>query len=152
MKPPALSSIPTGLRPPAQGCEARSALGHTPHRFPQPQRGCVVPVRTHGHNPVGVEVIFPRSPRVASRTRQPWADGCYPVGVNQPVTNCHRLKMLPNPCAESRQLVTVCNQLKTVHHNVSQSVTNCYQLKTRGIITQPVTNCNRLKIRPNSCN
>ena len=34
-------------------------------------------------NPVGVDGILPRSPRVASRTLQPWADGCYPVGVNR---------------------------------------------------------------------
>jgi hypothetical protein len=46
--------IPTGLRPPAQGCAPRATLGHAPNYFPQPQRGCVLPFRTHRRNPVGV--------------------------------------------------------------------------------------------------
>ena len=33
-------------------------------------------------NPFGVDGILPRSPRVASRSRQPWADCYYPFGVN----------------------------------------------------------------------
>jgi hypothetical protein len=49
--------IPTGLHPSAQGClpaevlltkEGQATLGHAPQRFPQPQRGCIHPVRAHG--------------------------------------------------------------------------------------------------------
>ena len=74
------SPIPTGLCPPAQGCAPCATLGHAPQHFPQPQRGCVLPVRADGII-VGVDDISPGSPRVASRTRQPWAGGRYPVGV-----------------------------------------------------------------------
>ena len=74
--------IPTGLHHPAQGCEARATLGHTPHYFPQPQRGCITIASSVRCNPVGVDFIVLRLPRVASPTRQPWADGFYPVGVN----------------------------------------------------------------------
>jgi membrane fusion protein (multidrug efflux system) len=35
------STIPKGLRPPAQGCEERATLGHGPLYSTQPQRGCV---------------------------------------------------------------------------------------------------------------
>ena len=80
MKAP--SPIPTGLHHPAQGCAPRATLGHTTHYFPQPQRGCITVASSARCNPVGVDVIFLRLPRVASRTRQPWADGFYPVGVN----------------------------------------------------------------------
>jgi hypothetical protein len=145
--------IPTGLHPSAQGCEERATLGNTPRNLPQPQRGCITVSPPARCNPVGVDDVFPCSPRVASRTRQPWAECRYPVGVNQPVTYCHRLEIPPNPRSKSRQLVTVCNQLKFVRYCVRQSVTNCYRLKTGGIfITQPVTICNRLKIPPSSCN
>ena len=113
MKAP--SPIPTGLHHPAQGCAPRATLGHTPHYFPQPQRGCITVASSARCNPVGVDVIFLRLPRVASRTRQPWAGSRYPVGVNQ--------------LAESRQLVTNCYQLKTVCVFITQPVTNCYQLK-----------------------
>ena len=80
------SPIPTGLHPSAQQpcCAPRATLGHAPQHFPQPQRGCVLPVRADGRNPVGVDDILPGSPRIASRTRQPWAGGRYPVGVNPP--------------------------------------------------------------------
>src|ERR1035441_9250281 len=87
--------IPTGLHPSAQQpcClpsevlltkEGQATLGHAPQRFPQPQRGCILPVS---------------------------ADGRYPVGVNQLaesrqlVTNCHRLKA---GCRSVSQLVTNC--------------------------------------------
>ena len=124
--------IPTGLHPSAQSCEERATLGHAPQRFPQPQRGCILPVRAGGCNPVGVDEILPGSPRVASRTRQPWAGGHYPVGVNQLaessqlVTNCHLLKA---GCCSVSQLVANCSQLKTVCVFITQPVTNCYQLK-----------------------
>ena len=74
--------LPTGLHHSARGCAPRATPGHTFKIFPQPQRGCVVPIGACGHNPVGVDVVFPRPPRVALRTRQPWAECHYPVGVN----------------------------------------------------------------------
>ena len=74
--------IPTGLRPKAQGCEARATLGERGLDFPQPQRGCGIPRRANRHNPVGVDDISGRFPRVA-RASQPWAECCYPVGVNR---------------------------------------------------------------------
>ena len=163
--------IPTGLRPPAQGCEARATLGHTPQLFSQPQRGCITLPPATRCNPVGVDFIFRGSPRVASRTRQPWAECGYPVGVNrQSVTNCHRLK---SGGRRVSQLVTNCDQLKTGGIFITQLVTNCYQLKmspnpcteSRQLVTkcyqlktvslsisQPVTNCNRLKTSPNPGN
>jgi hypothetical protein len=134
--------IPTGLHPSAESClppevlstkEGEATLGHAPQRYLQPQRGCITVAPTDRCNPVGVDDILPRSPRVASRTRQPWAGGRYPVGVNQ--------------LAESRQLVTNCHQLKTVRSWATQLVTNCHRLKTGGIpITQPVTNCYQLML------
>jgi len=81
MKPRPPSSIPTGLHPSAQGCAPRATLGHAPQYIPQPQRGCITVAPTIRCNPVGVDDVFPRSPRVASRPRQPWANRFYPVGV-----------------------------------------------------------------------
>ena len=78
----ALFPIPTGLRPKAQGCEARATLGDVSEYFPQPQRGCGIMARAHGHNLVEVEKSFRRLPRVA-RASQPWAERHYPVGVNK---------------------------------------------------------------------
>ena len=126
-----LPPIPTGLHPSAQGCAPRATLGHGPQRFLQPHWGCITASPTDRCNPVGVDDILPGSPRVASRTRQPWADGRYPVGVNQLaesrqlVTNCHRLKA---GCRSVNQLVTNCNQLRTVCIFITQQATNCYQL------------------------
>ena len=77
----ALFPIPTGLRPKAQGCEARATLGDVIHYFPQPQRGCG-PTAHNRHNLVEVEKSFRRLPRVA-RASQPWAERHYPVGVNK---------------------------------------------------------------------
>ena len=77
----ALFPIPTGLRPKAQGCEARATLGDVPEYFPQPQRGCGIPARAHGHNLVEVEKPFRRFPKVA-RASQPWAGGRSPFGAN----------------------------------------------------------------------
>jgi hypothetical protein len=73
--------IPTGLRPKAQGCEARATLGVVSRFFPQPQRGCIHRPCTGGFNPVGVVFHFDGLPRVASWTRQPWAKCRSPVGV-----------------------------------------------------------------------
>ncbi len=76
---------PTGLRPKAQGCRVREAtLGKRVLDIPQPQRGCVLPSRADGRNPVGVDDSSERYPRVA-RASQPWAECRYPVGVNRTV-------------------------------------------------------------------
>jgi hypothetical protein len=68
--------IPTGLRPPAQGCAARATLGTTDGMKLNPNgvEPCS-PVR--GHNPVGVSDIGPR----VARGAQPWALGRNPVGI-----------------------------------------------------------------------
>ncbi len=96
-------SIPTGLRPPAQGCRACEAtLGNVSQFFLQPQRGCGIPSRANGLNPDGVDDSSGRFPRVA-RASQPWADGPYPVGVNR--TARSREIPLP-PLAEQRRIVT----------------------------------------------
>jgi hypothetical protein len=59
--------------------ESTSLPWDTRFIFPQPQRGCITstPERC---NPVGVENIFIRSPRVVALL-QPWAEIRYPVGV-----------------------------------------------------------------------
>ncbi len=50
--------IPKGLRPPAQGCEARATLGSKPQAVPTPTG--LRPFRAvPSHNPVGVGVRFP---------------------------------------------------------------------------------------------
>jgi hypothetical protein len=93
----------TSVRPPvtkwSDGCAPR----------PQPQRGCIPQPRVGAHAPTlgrlalnscnperivsshgrapfaatpsGLKNIFRRRPRVASPTRQPWAERCNPVGV-----------------------------------------------------------------------
>src|SRR2546426_809711 len=99
----ALLTIPTGLRPSAQGCAARATLGRGRQKFLQPQRGCAHPVRARGHNPVGVDYILSGSPRVASQTRQPWADGCRPVGVMLTRNPTPR----PSPRAQARRAGSV---------------------------------------------
>ncbi len=49
----ARAPAPTGLCPPAQGCEERATLG-VGRNEPQPQRGCVSSRPTNRRNPVGV--------------------------------------------------------------------------------------------------
>ena len=54
-------SIPTGLYPPAQGCEERATLGSCPGSS-QPQRGCVK-CRRRATTPLGLmpsRTAFPR--------------------------------------------------------------------------------------------
>ncbi len=94
-------SIPTGLRPPARGWRIAPTLGRRSKYSPQPQRGCGIPSRANGLNPVGVDDFSGRFPRVA-RASQPWADGPYPVGVNR--TARSREIPLP-PLAEQRRIV-----------------------------------------------
>lgn len=80
------SSIPTGLRPPAQGREERATLGNHPATGIQPQRGCggstcaPKPIPHLGRNPVGVDGSPPAFPMVG-RPGQPWAGGRNAVGV-----------------------------------------------------------------------
>lgn len=57
----------------ARGCARRAALGDAAHYYPQPQRGCTTVPSSACYNPVGVDETLPDSPRVASQTRQPWA-------------------------------------------------------------------------------
>jgi hypothetical protein len=51
--------IPTGFRPPAQGCEARATLGHRPpsrsNRNAVAAPSCAFTARNVCHNPVGVD-------------------------------------------------------------------------------------------------
>ena len=130
--------IPTGLRPPAQGCEARATLGHTPQLFSQPQRGCITLPPATRCNPVGVNrqsVTNCHRLKSGGRRVSQLVTNCDQlktggIFITQLVTNCYQLKMSPNPCTESRQLVTKCYQLKTVSLSISQPVTNCNRLKT----------------------
>jgi hypothetical protein len=74
---------PTAFRPPAQGCPRRAGYpGYARFISPQPQRGCVRPHANIRRNPVGVDDLFYRSPRVVALL-QPWAELRYPVGVNR---------------------------------------------------------------------
>ena len=105
------SPIPTGLHHSAQGCRVREAtLGERDLEIPQPQRGCVTPPRTDGHNPVGVEKSLRRVPRVA-RASQPWAGRFYPVGVNRtsrPCVTCRpQRRLLAELGAEAAQMDAV---------------------------------------------
>jgi hypothetical protein len=87
--------IPTGLRPSAQGCEARATLGDVPKHFPQPQRGCGTTARD-AHNLVEVEKSLRRFPKVA-RPSQPWAGGHSPFGADESRTlTTLRNALLPN--------------------------------------------------------
>ena len=101
---------------------------------------------------------IPRSAAVSSSTsRSAWK---YPAAsdASQRSLVTKLLRLIPRRAGhsrapESRQLVTVCNQLKSGVRSVRQSVTNCHRLKTGGVfITQPVTNCYRLKTSPNPRN
>ena len=77
----AFRPIPTGLRPPAQGCEPASYPGCSrPGRFNP--NGVAAFRPTHGHNPVGVGRMRAGFPRVA-RASQPWALGRNPVGIQR---------------------------------------------------------------------
>ena len=78
----ALRPIPKGLHPPAQGCEARATLGEVVGFSLQPQRGCSSQVGETQPR-WGWRVLGRRRPRVASPTRQPWALGRNPVGIQQ---------------------------------------------------------------------
>jgi len=69
--------IPTGFRPPAQGW---NNPGHRVVMHPQPQRGYIIIIPPHGHNPAGVDDNQSRGPRVA-RASQPWALCRNPVGL-----------------------------------------------------------------------
>ncbi len=78
--------IPKGLRPPAQGCEARATLGFgsegisTATRLWQSLAGSSA--YDVGRNRVAVGALRGRGPRVA-RASQPWAGGRSPVGAGR---------------------------------------------------------------------
>ena len=57
----ARAPIPTGLRPKAQGCEARATLGDVPKHFPQPQRGCGPTTNGLKKQCVGISDMLPRT-------------------------------------------------------------------------------------------
>src|SRR5664279_5707244 len=76
---PPPTSIPTGLCPPAQGCELRAALGKGVRETPTPT-GLRPGTKRGGRNPVGVGVSRHSSPRV-TRGSQPWAGGHNPFGI-----------------------------------------------------------------------
>src|SRR2546428_9863 len=62
--------IPKGLRPPAQGCEARATLGMRPQMETNPNGVATKTVRLASRrvcrNPVGVVRILPRLPKVGA--------------------------------------------------------------------------------------
>ena len=73
-----ISSTPTGLRLPAQGCEALRATLGSEGKFrstPKVLRPYIIPrtVGLNGHNPVGVEDSFLPITRGCSKAREPWA-------------------------------------------------------------------------------
>jgi|SRR6266850_2134063 len=78
------SSIPKGLRPPAQGCEERATLGERCWEIHNPNgvatASLVSRLASMSRNPVGVGNSSPRLPRVA-RDSQPWALRRNPVGI-----------------------------------------------------------------------
>jgi len=78
------SSIPKGLRPPAQGCEERATLGKCSSEIHNPN-GVASGSQNGGQpqcarNPVGVDNAALRLPRVA-RGSQPWALMRNPFGI-----------------------------------------------------------------------
>ena len=79
------SAIPTGLRPPAQGCEERATLG-TGRQASKPQRGCDRFRCSHRMMPQPFQgcIRCPVFPRVA-RSSQPWALCRNPFGIHRPV-------------------------------------------------------------------
>jgi hypothetical protein len=87
--------IPTGLRPPAQGCAARATLGTTDGMKLNPN-GVEPCSPVMGHNPVGVSDIGPR----VARGAQPWALGRNPVGIQE--------QRRPSGAAEARASVLDC--------------------------------------------
>ena len=90
--------IPTGLRPPAQGCAARATLGTTDGMNLNPN-GVASCSRRMGHNPVGVGALDDIGLRVA-RGAQPWALGRNPVGIQE--------RRRPTGASDSRAGVLEC--------------------------------------------
>ena len=72
---------PKGLWHSAQGCEGRATLGNRPENSTT-LKGLKPPAHERLTQPRwGWGGWLITIPRVASRTRQPWAGGCNPVGV-----------------------------------------------------------------------
>ena len=76
----------------------------TRHYSSQPQRGCITSA-TKRYNPVGVENILDGFPRVASRTRQPWTELRYPVGVRRAATAESEKAVLQNAVTATDQQI-----------------------------------------------
>ena len=70
---------PKGIASPSPGLPG-GYPGSRAKMFSQPQRGCAATF-SNRRNPVGVEFNLHLSPRVASPTRQPWAEGRSPFGA-----------------------------------------------------------------------
>jgi len=98
--------IPTGLRPPAQGCAARATLGKADGIDLNPN-GVVPRSRGTGHNPVGVGACDDIGPRVA-RGAQPWALGRNPFGIQE--------RGGPSGAGESRASVLECGSPLPLFH------------------------------------
>ena len=81
-------STPTGLCPPAQGCEAlRATLGSEDHPGSTPKVLRPFPIdcddSPYGRNPVGVDNFFLPIPQGCSKTREPWAVRRNTFGVQE---------------------------------------------------------------------
>ncbi len=85
--------IPKGLRPPAQGCEARATLGGGRNHLPTPT-GLRSERHSHDTTPLGLSPVPSRFPRVA-RASQPLALSQNPVGIQLPAAA--KLLVIHNP-------------------------------------------------------
>ena len=113
------------------GLYAARYPGHGVKPVPQPQRGCVRPVCTNGHNPVGLDFVLVDSPRVV-RASQPWANCLYPLGVSTSVA-------LP-PLAEQTRLAEEVERRLTVVEELQAVVSANLRRATRlrqSIIERP---------------
>ena len=76
-------SAPTGLRPPAQGCEARATLGNGIQNGPNPNGVASLPQRAIRRNPVGVGFNL-KTPTQGSPlgAGNPGLEAAAPLGLN----------------------------------------------------------------------
>src|ERR1019366_6192525 len=74
-------SIPKGLCPPAQGCEARATLGTWQSRILNPNGvAASVPAERNATTPLGLAMIFGVVPRVVRSASNPGLWGGIPLG------------------------------------------------------------------------
>ena len=87
--------IPTGFRPPAQGCAVRGATLGNARQTQTTPTGLRPPARraTMSQRRWGCETLTTRTPRVA-RASQPWAGGRNAVGVEKPETRLCKAKRI----------------------------------------------------------